>query len=91
MANKLFFNKKFEFLTLAQALEITEATPFGKVDLEARIYDVATLEMADQNQISFFHSGSYFEKFLQTNAGFCFLEEKYAARSKGNINLLIHK
>ncbi len=91
MSRERFFNKKYEYLTLAQAIEITGATPYGEVDLQARIYDVATLEKASSQQISFFHSGSYFEKFLATKAGFCLIEEKNADRSPAGINILLHK
>lgn len=91
MFRERFFNKKFEYLTLAQIIEITGATPCGEVDLQAKVYDVGTLEKADEKQISFFHSGSYFEKFLATKAGFCILEEKNALRSESGIIILVHK
>jgi UDP-3-O-[3-hydroxymyristoyl] glucosamine N-acyltransferase len=91
MFRERFFNKKFEYLTLVQIIEITGATPYGAIDLQAKVYDVGTLEKADSTQISFFHSGSYFEKFLETKAGFCLLEEKNADRSKAGINVLVHK
>jgi len=91
MLRERFFNKKFEYLTLAQVIEITGATPYGEVDLQAKVYDVATLEKAHRDQISFFHSGSYFEKFLESKAGFCLIEEKNAVRSPAGISVLVHK
>lgn len=90
-----FFNKKFEFLTLAQVLEITGAKAVGQVDLGRKIFDIATLESANEQQISFLNSPQYFTKFLSSKAGFCFVEEKYVDRAADKVNqgmvLLTHK
>jgi UDP-3-O-[3-hydroxymyristoyl] glucosamine N-acyltransferase len=86
-----FFNKKFEFLTLAQIIEITGAVPFQTVDLEQKFYDVATIDAASKNDISFINSGTYLDKLLISQAGVCFLEEKYAPKAHAGICALIHK
>jgi UDP-3-O-[3-hydroxymyristoyl] glucosamine N-acyltransferase len=86
-----FFNKKFEFLTLAQALEVTGARAVEGTDLSQKIFDVATLNKADSKQISFVNSGQYLEKFLTTKAGFCLLEEKYVIKAPQAVVPLIHK
>lgn len=91
MSRSRFFNKKFEFLTLAQALEITGAKLVDHADLNQKIFDVATLDKADSSQISFVNSGQYLEKFLSTKAGFCLLEEKYASKAPQGLTALIHK
>ncbi len=91
MLRSRFFIKKSEFLTLAQALEITGATLVGDRDLNQKIYDVATLEKADAQQISFLNSGQYLDKFLNSKAGFCLLDEKQLSKAPQGMALLAHK
>lgn len=79
-----FFHKKVEFLTIAQVLEITGSKLAREADLNIKIYDVATLEKADSTQISFLSSAQYLEKFHQSQAGFCLLDEANAAKSAGS-------
>lgn len=84
-----FFHKKVEFLTLAQALEITGAKLNKQTDLTTKIYDIATLEMANQKQISFLNSGQYLEKFYQSKVGFCLIDEKNATKSPDSSAILL--
>lgn len=91
MSRDKFFNKKFEFLTVAQVIEITGATVSNSSDLIKKISNIATLDKADETQISFLNSGQYAEKFSLSKAGFCLIEEKYAARAPQGMVLLIHK
>lgn len=91
MSRNRFFDKKFEFLTVAQAAEITGAQVFGEADKNKKIYDIATLNKADATQISFLNSGQYFENFQSSKAGFCLVEEKYIGKEPQGMILLIHK
>jgi UDP-3-O-[3-hydroxymyristoyl] glucosamine N-acyltransferase len=91
MTRNRFFNKKFEFLTLAQILEISGATATQEGDLAKKVFDIATLEKGDETQISFLNSGQYFEKFSASKAGFCFAEEKYASKAPQGMTALTHK
>jgi len=86
-----FFNKKFEYLTLAKIIEITGAVAFQTVDLEQKFFDVATIDTASSRDISFVNSGTYLEKLLSSKAGVCFLEEKYAPKAPAGICVLVHK
>jgi UDP-3-O-[3-hydroxymyristoyl] glucosamine N-acyltransferase len=90
MSRERFFDKKFEFLTLAKILEITNGRVAQDVDLSIKIFDIASLEKAQKNQLSFFASGQYLEKFSQTKAGFCFVEEKYLSKTPQNCIAIIH-
>ena len=81
MSRTNFFRKKVEFLTIAQVLEITGSKLGKEVDLATKIYDVATLEKASEKQISFLNSAQYLEKFHQSKAGFCLLDEANALKS----------
>lgn len=91
MSRDRFFNKKFQFLTLAQALEITGAKVVGDVDLNKKILDVATLDKADETEISFLNAGQYLEKFLSSKAGFCLMDEKYVVKAPQGMIALTHK
>jgi len=78
---KNFFDKKIEFLTVEQVVEITQSSLNKEVDLKAKIYDVATLENATSEQISFLSAAQYLEKFQQSSAGFFLIDEKSAQKS----------
>lgn len=92
MINKNFFRKKKEFFTLKEVLEITGSKlPEGKdYDSEKKIYDVATLDSATSDEISFFHSAAYLDKFLNSKAGFCFVEEKSAHKAPSSMIPIIN-
>ncbi|NBV05714.1 MAG: UDP-3-O-(3-hydroxymyristoyl)glucosamine N-acyltransferase [Proteobacteria bacterium] len=91
MYRQRFFDKKFESLTLKQVLEITGATVAKNTDLNQKIFDIATLEKADEKQISFFTSGLYFDQFKISKAGFCFTDEKNSNKAPLGMTALIHK
>lgn len=91
MSRLRFFDKKSDFLTLAQVLEISGAKLVGEADLSEKILDVATLDCAKQTEISFLNSGQYLEKFFASKARFCLMEEKYAAKAQQGLIPLIHK
>ena len=91
MSRARFFDKKSEFLTLKQIIDITGAGVDEGIDLNQKISDIATLEKADKTQISFFSSGQYFDQFKITKAGFCFIDEKYRAKAPQGLIALIHK
>ncbi len=91
MSRLQFFEKKLQFLTLEQVAEITKAQPVNNPDLQSKIFDIATLEKADSSQISFFNSGQYSDKFQNSKAGFCLVDEKNAAKTPPHITALVHK
>ncbi len=76
MKNLRFFDKKFDSLTIERILDITDAKPHKEYDLNSKVFDIKTLASATQNDISFLNSGQYVEKFSNSNAGFCFIDEK---------------
>lgn len=91
MIRTQFFNKNFEFLTIAQIAEITGSKIYAEVNHDYKIYDISTLEKANKEQISFLNSGQYFPKFEVSNAGACFIDEKYVAKAPKNMALLVNK
>lgn len=85
--NSKFFKKKKKFLTLGEIIHITEAKlEEGKEQhLQDKIYEVATLDNADEGDISFIHTSSYLA-FLQTSkASYCFINEKFLSKKPENI------
>ncbi len=86
-----FFDKKSEFLTLQQIIDITGAKVAVDIDVNQKISDIATLQKADKTQISFFTSGQYFDQFQITKAGFCFLDEKSQTKAPQGLTAIIHK
>jgi UDP-3-O-[3-hydroxymyristoyl] glucosamine N-acyltransferase len=87
----IFFRKKTEFLTLKKIIEITGSELIGNFDLDKKIYDIATLKNAKENEISFLHSIQYLDQFQVSKAGFCFIEKKYIEKAKNSAVLLIHE
>jgi UDP-3-O-[3-hydroxymyristoyl] glucosamine N-acyltransferase len=92
MINQNFFKKKQEFFTVEQVLKITnsELKAGVKIDLNQKIYNVSTLENATQDEISFFHSAAYFQKFLDSKAGFCFMSEEYADKAPDSMVAIVN-
>jgi UDP-3-O-[3-hydroxymyristoyl] glucosamine N-acyltransferase len=90
-SNLRFFTKKVEYLTLSQVLEITGAKASENADLNFKIFDVATLDKAEANTISFLTSGQYLDKFLASKAGFCLMDEKNIDKAPKGMVTLTHK
>lgn len=91
MSRQQFFNKKHQFLTLKQVIEITKAEIDLEIDQNLEIHDVSTLDKAKNNEISFINSPQYKENLANSKAGFCFMEQKYVANIAPNITPLICK
>ena len=92
MINNQFFEKKKEFVTLKEVLEVTKSTleKNNKYDLNKKIYNVNSLENAEKNDISFFHSTIYLQQFLISKAGFCFMEEKFINKKPKSMIAIIN-
>lgn len=92
MINKNFFHKKHEFITLGKALEITgsKLADGTDYDLNKKIHNVATLDNAGSDDISFFHSSAYAQAFLSSKAGFCFINEKDLHKAPSTMIALIN-
>ena len=91
MKNLRFFNKKFDYLTIERIIEITGAKPHKDCDLNSKIIDITTLESATQNDISFLNSGQYVDKFSNSKAGFCFIDEKNITKISSTMLGLVSK
>jgi UDP-3-O-[3-hydroxymyristoyl] glucosamine N-acyltransferase len=92
MINENFFSKTREFFTISEVLEITNSKLIDEsnVDLNKKIYNIATIEKAGENDISFFHSAAYFKKFQVSQAGFCFVEKKYVQKAPSTMIAIVN-
>ncbi len=91
MISNSFINKKVDFLTLKQVLELTDSKIKDKdINLDLKIEGISTLESANKNEISFLNSGTYASKLSKSSAGFCFIEEKYLDKKPDNMVALIN-
>lgn len=91
MADSRFFTKN-KPITLNEVIKLTNAVLINKnTSLETLIDDVAPLETADSNKISFFINSKYIEEFKSSKAGFCFAEEKFAGNAPESMNVLAHQ
>jgi UDP-3-O-[3-hydroxymyristoyl] glucosamine N-acyltransferase len=91
MANPLFFTNNGP-ISIKEVLELTGATIFNQVaqDLNNKVIDVAPLESAQEDHLSFLISAKYLPIFQASKAGFCFTLEKFAAKAPSTMVVLVH-
>lgn len=53
------------------------------------LHDVAPLDRATANDVSFFDNAKYVEQFLNSAAGLCFVRPKYAERAPAHMTVLL--
>lgn len=88
MPDKRFFTKT-PSKSLQEIAEIGQAKLAEGVDPDLVIDDVAALDTATENDLSFFDNAKYKDQFLNTKAGACFCSEKVASLAPAGLNLLI--
>ncbi len=89
MADSRFFSKS-GFLHLAQIAEITGAEIAGNRPAEKRsIQDVAPLDRATQDDISFLDNIKYIDTFTHSQAGACFIRAKYIEHAPSGMTLFV--
>lgn len=89
MADSRFFQNNGS-ISLQEIIEITGASLSKSADLLATIEDVAPLELATSNQLSFLINNKYIEAFKVSKAGFCFALEKFAVHAPSSMVVLVH-
>lgn len=91
MINNKFIRKKVDSLTLKEVLEITNSKLENEnIDLNQKISGISTLDEAVKDEVTFLNSGAYSNKLLQSQAGFCFLQETYLHKKPENIIALVN-
>ena len=83
------FLKAVEFLSIKEIAKLTNGTIIG--DTELQISSVSSLEKAKKDNISFFNSSAYLDQFVSSNAGACFISEKYIEKAPKGMILIVVK
>ncbi|MBL6665209.1 MAG: UDP-3-O-(3-hydroxymyristoyl)glucosamine N-acyltransferase [Rickettsiales bacterium] len=89
MSREIFFKKKVQYLELADIANLVEGRVEGDSNADQKIYDVATLHNAKKGDISFFSSGPYVDKFKESKAQFCLVDEEKAKISPKGMTTII--
>lgn len=87
MADSRFFRNSGP-VSLEQITKLTGATVAG-ADLAKRFLDIAPLDQATSEHISFLDNTKYLADFAASKAGACFVRQKFADRAPKNMVLLI--
>lgn len=90
MADPRFFNRKGPF-TLAEIAAISGATLADGNSGTKKMIDVAALQDADADRISFLDNKKYIDLYKQTRAGACFVRPELAAEAPAGTVCLISK
>jgi UDP-3-O-[3-hydroxymyristoyl] glucosamine N-acyltransferase len=92
MADLKFFEHKGP-ISLKQIIDLTGATLLANqliIDQNMQIDDVAPLETASSKNLSFLINNKYLSAFKNSQAGICFVEEKFASHAPTSMVVLIH-
>lgn len=87
MADLRFFDRKGPF-TLDDVISISGAKLAKPTD-SGEFSDIAPLDRAESEQISFFDNPKYLGQFEKSSAGACFVKDKYAAKAPAGMITLI--
>jgi UDP-3-O-[3-hydroxymyristoyl] glucosamine N-acyltransferase len=88
MADPRFFKNAGPF-SVAEIAEISDAEVAPGGDPERRIADVAALDAAGPNELSFIDNRRYLAAFKETGAGACIVERKLAGQAPEGVTLLL--
>lgn len=88
MADPRFFKVAGPF-TLAQLVEISGATPAEGCDAAARFADVAPLDQAEPDTVSFLDNRKYVAAFQASRAGLCVVAPEMADKAPAGMALLL--
>lgn len=88
MADPRFFTNRGP-LTLGRLAEIAEAELGGAAEPDRRISDVAPLDMAGSDEVSFLDNRRYVAAFAASKAGACVVHPDFAGRAPEGMALLV--
>ncbi|MDP2697784.1 UDP-3-O-(3-hydroxymyristoyl)glucosamine N-acyltransferase [Thalassospira sp.] len=88
MADGRFFERKGPF-SIAEIAEISGAMIADGCPENLSVSDVAPLQTADENCLSFFDNRKYLDAFAASKAGACFVREEFASRAPSGMVLFL--
>jgi len=78
-------------ITVADLLDLAEASPGPNFNSNLSVSDVVPLDEAGGNELSFFDNSKYLQSYRATQAGACFASERYADQAPEGTSVLISK
>ena len=75
-------------LTVGQIVSLTGAEPRDATQLARLIRDLAPLELAGPNDLTFIESNKYADTLATTRAGVCLMPERLASRAPDHLIVL---
>ncbi len=90
MADPRFFDRRGPF-TLAELAALTGAEIGEGADPGRKVADVAALDVAGPDDLSFIDNPKYLDAFAATRAGVCFAAPKNAGRAPSGVALLLSR
>lgn len=88
MADPRFFRNAGPF-RLGELARLTGATLSENADAELLLHDVAPLDMATREDVSFLDNPKYVAAFTASHAGACFIHPKHAEKAPADTALLL--
>jgi len=88
MADPRFFNSSGSF-TLGELAEITGSDPLGGSDPGHRYTDVAALDQAGPDEVSFLDNKLYLDAFGESRAGLCLVRPEHGDQAPSSMILLL--
>jgi UDP-3-O-[3-hydroxymyristoyl] glucosamine N-acyltransferase len=76
-------------IALGELARLTGCDLHDGVNADSLLLDVAPLDRATHQEVSFFDNTKYLEQFQTSNAGACFVREKYISQAPTSTALLI--
>lgn len=90
MSDTRFF-KKPKPLSLADLAKISGADLYGDCDPEVMMSDVAPIQTATENNVSFIDNKKYIDEFSKSKAGACFVSPDNVDKAPKGMSLLVSK
>jgi UDP-3-O-[3-hydroxymyristoyl] glucosamine N-acyltransferase len=87
MGKRGFF-ERHSGLTVAQIVSLTGAEPRDATRLAHQIRDIAPLELAGPNDLTFIESNKYADTLATTRAGACLMPERFESRAPEHLIVL---
>lgn len=90
MADARFFDLKGPF-SIKEIAELTGSSIEGNGNVDAILKDVAPIDKADGEKLTFFDNRKYIDGFKVTNAAACFVKPEFADQAPKGVVCLVNK
>lgn len=90
MVESRFFTNKGP-VNIAKIIEMTGAKLVSDISNNLKVLDVAALETAGSQDLSFLINSKYLTSFKTSKAGFCFVNSKFAEHAPSSMVVLLHE